>query len=238
MSAELVPPPARGRVFRSSRRIRLSDTDATGRLRLDAVARYLQDVATDDVADNGSGSPDDLWIVRRTVVHVVEPFAGDGAVELATWCSGVGSAAAARRTSIAGDGGGRIEAETIWIHLDREQRPARLASWFHEIYGEACGGRRASTRLELPDPPADAARRPWPLRATDVDVMGHVNNAAYWEAVEEAFAPRLGGRLVAVLEYRAAIDPGERVELVTAGDRAWLAVGRDVRAAAAVDFSA
>jgi acyl-ACP thioesterase len=238
VSASLVPPPTRGRVFRSSRRIRLSDTDTTGRLRLDAVARYLQDVATDDVADNGSGSPDDLWIVRRTVVDVVEPFVGDDVVELATWCSGVGSAAAARRTSIAGDGGGRIEAETIWIHLDRAQRPARLRPWFHETYGEACGGRRASTRLELADPPRGATRRAWPLRATDVDVMGHVNNAAYWEAVEEALAPRLRGRLVATLEYRAAIDPGEQVELVTASDDVWLVVEESVRSAAAVDLSA
>jgi len=234
----LVPRPRRGRVFESSRRIRLSDTDASGRLRLDAIARYLQDVATDDVADNGAGSPDDLWIVRRCVVEVVAPFAGDEAVALATWCSGVGSAAAARRTSLVGDRGGRAEAETVWIHLDRDQRPARVSARFLETYGEACGGRRASTRLELPDPPPDAERRAWPLRATDVDVMGHVNNAAYWHAVEEVLAPACRARpLSAVLEFRAAVDREDEAELVVAEPLGWLVVGGDVRAAAAVTVS-
>jgi hypothetical protein len=37
--------------------LRLSDMDARGRLRLDAVARYLQDVASDDVDETGWGSP-------------------------------------------------------------------------------------------------------------------------------------------------------------------------------------
>jgi acyl-ACP thioesterase len=230
----LVPRPERGRVFESRRPIRLSDTDATGRLRLDAIARYLQDVATDDVADNGSSSADDLWIVRRTVLHVREPFVGDSAVELATWCSGLGSAAAARRTTISGDGGGRAEAETVWIHLDREQRPTRVSERFLATYGEASGGRRASTRLELPDPPPDVARRRWPVRVTDVDVMGHVNNAAYWHVVEDAFAGELTRPLAAILEYRAAIDAGDVVDVARAEADMWLVVGVDVRAAASV----
>ena len=234
-ATSLVPRPEHGRVFEAQRRIRLSDTDASGRLRLDAVARYLQDVATDDVVAAGAFSPDDLWLVRRSVVEVLVPFAADDTVELATWCSGVGAAAAARRTSLAGDGGGRIETETVWIHLDGEQRPARVSERFLAIYGEACGGRRASTRLELPDPPRHAERRPWPLRVTDVDVMGHVNNAAYWHAVEEALAPETRPRpLAAVVEFRAAIDPDDDVQLVIAGEGIWLEAGGTVRAAAAV----
>ena len=39
----LVPPPGEGRVYGSQRRVRLSEMDAAGRLRLDTVARYLQD---------------------------------------------------------------------------------------------------------------------------------------------------------------------------------------------------
>ena len=60
----LVPQPASGRTFRTSYRIRLSDTDADGRLRLDAVARYLQDAATDDVEETGWGAPEHLWVLR------------------------------------------------------------------------------------------------------------------------------------------------------------------------------
>ena len=52
-------------------------------------------------------------------------------------------------------------------------------------------GRPVSTKLELPDPPADAARVPWALRSTDLDANGHVNNAVYWQAVED-WCPREG----------------------------------------------
>lgn len=225
-----------GRVFSSARRIRLSDTDAGGRLRLDAVARYLQDVAADDVEDAGWGSDEHVWVVRRTEIEVVSQFAGDERVELATWCSGTGASAAARRTTLAGDRGGRIEAETVWIHLDRAGRPLRLAPRFFEVYGPAAAGRRVSTRLELSDPSAEAERRPWQLRAADVDVLGHVNNAAYWAAVEEALD---GPPRRAVLEYRRPLDLADEVELLRAphgdGFLLGLAVGGDVRAVAAVE---
>ena len=48
-----MPQPPSGRTFSVAYRIRLSDMDETGRLRLDAVARFLQDAATDDVEETG-----------------------------------------------------------------------------------------------------------------------------------------------------------------------------------------
>ena len=58
---------------------------------------------------------------------------------------------------------------------------------------------------------------PWPLRATDVDVHGHVNNAVYWQAVEHVLPSSgvdPGQRLVAELDYRDPIDLGDEIELV------------------------
>src|SRR5262249_5297692 len=111
---EPLPPRATvGRTYSTRRRIRLSDMDATGRLRLDAVARYLQDVATDDVAETGWGAPEHLWVVRRYRIDVLAPFLTDGEVDLVTWGSGVGTVAAGRRTSLTGDRGGRIEVDSV-----------------------------------------------------------------------------------------------------------------------------
>jgi acyl-ACP thioesterase len=62
------------RRFSARRPIRLSDTDATGRLRLDAVARYLQDVAADDVLDAGWAPDEHIWVVRRSNLDVAQPF--------------------------------------------------------------------------------------------------------------------------------------------------------------------
>ena len=217
------------RVYRAERRIRLSDTDADGRLRLDAVARYLQDVASDDVADAGWSADEHIWVVRRTELELATPFAGDEAVELATWCSGTGASAAARRTTITGDRGGRIEAEVVWIHLGRDLQPARLPQRFHDVYAPSAQGRGVSTRLELRGP-LDGAVRPWPLRVTDVDLLGHVNNAVYWGAVEETLRPLEH----AVLEYRKPIDLGDAVELRAGGGGLAFLVGGELRAAAAV----
>jgi acyl-ACP thioesterase len=222
------------RIFRASRSIRLSDTDATGRLRLDAVARYLQDIASDDWEDAGFGESDSAWAVRRTELDVVVPFATDTRVELETWCSGVAGSSAARRYSLTGDRGGRIDAESIWVHLDLSLRPKRLDERFLAVYGASANGRRAPTRFTLAAPDELHGER-WPLRATDVDRLGHVNNAAYWAPVEQAWPERLDRQLRATLEYRKPIDLGEPVELALNGRALWLVVDGDVRAAARVE---
>ena len=222
------------RRYTARRRISLSDTDAGGRLRLDAAARYLQDVASEDWLDAGFDHDSHVWVVRRTDLEVHEPFRPEDALTIETWCSGASGSTASRRYSLRGDAGGRIEAESIWIHLDHDLRPKRLDGRFLEVYGTSAGGRKTSGRLSLPAAPRGEGR-PWPLRTTDVDRLGHVNNAAYWAPVEEAWAERLAGRVRVVVEYRRPIDLGEPVEVAAAGDLLWLTVAGEARAAAALE---
>jgi len=237
----LVPAPARGRTVTRRRRVRLCDLDAAGRVRLDALARFLQDVAIDDVEETGWGLPEHLWFIRRIRIDVLTPFLEDREVELRTWCSGLARVAAGRRWSLRGDRGGAAEVDSVWIHLGPDGRPQRIGAEFG-VYAEAAGGCRVSTRLDLPDPPADAPRASWPLRAADIDLHGHVNNAVYWQAVEERAlrsGPDLRRPLRARLDYRAPIDLGDRLELVedAAGDRLLLgfAVGNELRAIARLE---
>lgn len=238
----LVEQPHDARVHTSSRTIRLSDVDTGGRLRLDSVARFLQDVAIEDVDETGWGAPDHIWVVRWYRVAVIAPFLDDGVVDLATWCSAEASYAAGRRTTLRGDRGGHVEVDSTWIHLDPTGRPARLEGF--GVYSAATGGRRASTRLTLPDPAPDAPRTPWQLRLVDADRMGHVNNAVFFAAVEERLPalgvdPRLPHRVL--LEFRRPIDVGDAVELVDVVADGWsgtaLAANGDVRAVARVDQS-
>ena len=221
-----IPLPTEGRTFSARRRVRLADLDRFGRVRLDAVARFLQDVAIDDVQETGWGVPDHLWFVRRIRIEVHEPLLADREVELVTWCSGLAAIAAGRRWSLEGDAGGRIEVDSVWIHLGPDQRPARIEGF--DIYAETAHGRRVSTKLELPDPPPAAVRSPWPLRVSDVDLHGHVNNAVYWQGVEHVL-PRTEidpkRPLVAELDYRDPIDLGDPAELATASGPGSLLVG-------------
>jgi acyl-ACP thioesterase len=212
-----IPVPTTGRTFSATRRVRLADLDRNGRVRLDAIARLLQDVAIDDVQETGWGTPSHLWFVRRIRVDVHEPFLEDRQIDLTTWCSGLAAIAAGRRWSLTGDRGGRAEVDSVWIHLGPDQRPARIEGF--GIYGEATGGRHVSTKLELGDPPDGAPTCAWPLRASDVDVHGHVNNAIHWQAVEHALAAGdldPARPLVAELDYREPIDLGDEVELTAA----------------------
>ena len=204
--------------------------DVSGRLRLDAVARFLQDIAIDDVQETGWGLPEHLWFVRTIRVDVVEPFVGDTEVELTTWCSGVAAIAAGRRWSLRGDAGGRIEVDSVWIHLDPDQRPARIEDF--GVYAESAGERHVSTKLALPDPPQDAPRTPWPLRVTDIDLHGHVNNAVHWQAVEHVLP--VEGRLRAELDYRQPIDLGDDIRLVEYRNCIALVTGDAVKAVARV----
>lgn len=230
----LVPLPNQGRVYRARRKVRLGDVSPSGRLRLDACARYLQDIGNDDTEDSGldavAGHGAGIWVVRRAVIDVITPPRWGEWIDLATWCAGTGGRWAERRLSIRGEDGGHVEATTLWIHLDRDTlMPTRLPTAFSEIYGEAAGDRRVSARLWLDGRPPgdgdaadDVVSLPWPLRAVDFDVMRHVNNAAYWTAVEEVLAadrsrgPRVGqGPTVrTVLEFGAGIAPDAKVQLL------------------------
>jgi acyl-ACP thioesterase len=219
-------PPQHGRTFSGRRPVRLADMDARGRLRLDAVARFLQDIAIEDVEETGWGLPDHLWFVRSMRIDVLAPFVEDTAVELVTWPSGLAAIAAGRRWSLAGDAGGRAEVDSVWIHLGADGRPARIEDF--GVYAETAGTRRVSTRSELPDPPAGAAHVAWPLRATDVDLHGHVNNAVYWQAVEHlllAAGPDPRRPLRARIDYRDPLDLGDELELAVSGAPGRLHVG-------------
>jgi len=207
--------PTSGRTYRTRFRVRLSDMDPDGRVRLDAVARYLQDAATEDVEETGWGTPEHLWVLRSVRIDMPAPLLEDRALEVTTWGSGLASLAAARRWSISGDQGGSVEVDSVWIHLGPDGRPARIGEGFDE-YRAAAGGRGVSTRLVLPDPPPSAPRTAWPIRTTDLDLMGHVNNAAYWKAVEDRFhegREALRRPYRARLDYRHPLDLGEALAL-------------------------
>ena len=215
---ELVGRPPVGRVFEAERRVRLADVSPGGRLRLDAAARFLQDVSADDTAD--AALPDaETWVVRKTVIAVeafpryLEPL------RLATWCSGTGTHWAERRISIVGAAGGSLDAATTWVHVDAATgRPARIPPGFETVYGEASGGRRVKARLDHLDPPEPLPGGfAWPLRFSDFDALAHVNNAAYWLPAEEHLAARadLVAPLRAEVEYRQGVVRDEAVTVVT-----------------------
>jgi acyl-ACP thioesterase len=241
VAVEFVELPARGRVFRVARRVHLGDVDAAGRLQLESLARYLQDVATDDAGDAGLSDRRGVWVLRSTDVEIVRPPMFQEQIELATFCSGTGPRWAERRTRVTGDRGALVEAAGLWVFVDRDLgRPLPLDDDFVERYGESAGGRRVRGPLLHGSPPAGAARRAWPLRNSDFDVLDHVNNARSLEAVEDELVARGDDRAPRAMrvEYRGTIERGDQVELASEerdGELAvWLTVAGEVRVSATV----
>jgi acyl-ACP thioesterase len=229
--SEFVPRPVRGRRYGHDRRVRVSDAGPEGVLRLDGLARYLQDVATDDWADAGL-SPDEIWVVRRTAVRVAEggrwPALGEN-VTLTTWCGGTGPAWAERRTDLEVDGRLMVRTVALWVPLDPSGRPLRIGDDFHAVYGEAAAGRRVSGRVPAAPTLANATTRPWPVRRADLDIIGHVNNAAVWAAVTEV----AGGHVTsASLTHHGPLVEGHSVTLVSEPGRMCLVSDDDVRVSA------
>ncbi len=249
--SQLVAPAAGGRVFSQEVRPGFADSAPSGRIRLDAIARWLQDVAYADVADAALAQVA-VWVVRRTRIAVGEfPRFGER-FGLATFCSGLGRLWAERRTTVTRLRDSRVcaEAVSLWIHLDPASwRPTPLSAAELAVYGDAAAGRRVTARLHHPGPAqvaaaavaaAEAARAgiagqpgqgspnggmPWTFRATECDLAGHVNNTAYWQPLEEELLRGSDPERIDVeIEYRTPAQPGA-VRVVRDGSRRWILDG-------------
>jgi acyl-ACP thioesterase len=209
---DLVPPTDGGRLFVHRVLAGLADVAPSGRVRLDAIARWLQDAALADVVDAGLHGTGGAWVVRRSRL-VVERFPRFGArLRVATFCSGTGPMVAERRTVISEGDAVLVQAVALWVFVDPAAgRPRPLPEAFAAVYGASAAGRTVRGRLRHPaEPPVGTPARPWRFRAADLDLAGHVNNAVYWQVLEEDLVPADPPDGMEVeIEHRAAADAGE-----------------------------
>lgn len=215
------------RAFSQLRQPGFADCAPSGRVRLDALACWLQDVAYADVQDAGLDGAA-VWVVRRTRIRVNRfPRFGEH-FALTTFCSGIGRMWAERRTDIVGVDGQApdVEAVSLWVHLDAEHwRPSPLTQAEMDTYG-GMPARRVSARLRHPTPETTEGGSDWVFRATDLDIADHVNNAAYWQPVEEELLSGADPEDLDVeIEYRTPAQPGAK-RVVSNGIYRWI-VGDD-----------
>jgi acyl-ACP thioesterase len=235
---DFVERPVRGRIVTIARHVGLSDVRPDSTLRLDALARFLQDVADRDAAtaDVESG----FWVLRRLTMRIARTPRFRADLTLYTWCSGVGARWAERRTEVECGSIGCAQAVALWVHVDPATgAPTPLPDGFDERWGVSANGRRVRAALRHAGPPADARVCSWPLRVVDLDVLAHVNNAAYWMPVEEELSRRGSPRVKsAEIEFRSGLESDEPVEIRSADTRGgfalWCCVDEDVRASVSV----
>ncbi|CAM4485274.1 acyl-ACP thioesterase domain-containing protein [Nocardia ninae] len=235
-------PPA-GTPFETGWPVRLADTDGDQRLRLDAIARYLQDIGFEHLDAVEDGDSHRGWVVRRTVIDVLKPIQFGERVTLRRWCSGLSNRWCNMRVQICGSSGGLVETEAFLIHFGTESGvPARMSDRFMEPMLASTTEHRLRWKAALTDPAptadtADVQVRPFPLRITDIDMLDHVNNSVYLSGVEEVLADHddlKSGAHRAIIEYAKPLRSGDLVELVAhrAGSvlDIWFAVGDETHA--------
>jgi acyl-ACP thioesterase len=225
------PRPAGARTFTHERTPGFADCAPSGRIRLDALACWLQDVAYADVDDAGLADVA-VWVVRRTRIRVNRfPRFGER-FSLTTFCSGLGRMWAERGTDVLREGESvpDVQASSMWVHLDvKRWVPTPLTQAEVDEYSGLEQAPRVSARLRHPAPPpelsagdGEAAGRPWTFRAAECDIADHVNNAAYWTPLEEELLAGPDPDAIDVeLEYRAPAQPGAKWVL-SSDDRRWI----------------
>ncbi|MGA9871267.1 MAG: acyl-ACP thioesterase domain-containing protein [Rhodococcus sp. (in: high G+C Gram-positive bacteria)] len=215
----LAPPPPEGEGFETGWHVRTGDVDPGNRLRFDGIARYLQDVGSDNLAATPLGLTDPFWIVRRTVIDVHEPVHFPDRVHMRRWCSSMSTRWSNMRVSISSGKGASVETEGFWINISATTgMPTRISDEALELLARTTDEHRLRWKAWLTEPaPAESHTDVhFPLRATDIDSFNHVNNAAYWHVVEEFLVDRQ--ELVkqphrAVIEYLTPILANEHVTI-------------------------
>jgi YbgC/YbaW family acyl-CoA thioester hydrolase len=173
------------------------------------------------------------WIVRRTIAEFSRPV-GPGAVcTVRTWVADFRRVRSRRCYEVRVGDAVVMSAESDWVLVDMATgRPRRIPE---EVEGafDAPSGTASPARPPWDDTPLPVTSRrvPAAVRFTDLDSLGHVNNAAYLDVLSEAALAPLGAlgwdvaRLGAAglapsvaavdIEYLAATVWGEPLEVTT-----------------------
>ncbi|MFN8621021.1 MAG: thioesterase [Chloroflexota bacterium] len=204
-------------------RVRFDEAGADGHARVSTLVRYIQDLAwqhSDAVgfdrpwyAVRGLG-----WLVRGQELEVLRDAWYGEQLTLTTQVIGWRRMWARRRCEVAReDGTPLVRAHIDWVLLDvTAGRPVRIPKEIEAFAPEAAAF--TPVRVDLPEAPPDATRVPTGVRASDVDPLGHLNNAGYLDLLEEALLTATGTGLRAPttlrLEYLQPATPGTPLESV------------------------
>ena len=196
---------------------------ADGPCGFSAYARLLEEAAT--TASAQAGYPPQwyaeqatAWVIRRSTIECPKPLETGCELEISTWVADFRRVRSRREyvARAAGTDAVVLSAHTDWVYVDRAAgRPARIPGEMMRAFVPA-GAIATLPRpaLELPQAPADARTMTHDVHPADVDALDHVNNAKYFDYVEQSALAVVGAGFRPCrhdLEYVAEARRGDRL---------------------------
>ena len=187
-------------VFERTFTISGSDVDPHDRMRVDALAVMLQESAAHHADTWGMSIPALMaagrtWVLARLAIELEgQRPAWKDEVVVETWSSGFRGHIAGREYIVRRKGTDVVvaRAASAWFVLDlASRRPVRLAEY--EGRGTPESERLSGVALEgkIALPASEARETPLAVRASDLDLNGHVNNTRYLAWLYEAVPPEI-----------------------------------------------
>lgn len=214
--------------YRHTVRIDSRDVDGRNQCKASALLGHLQEAATQAAESGGFGRAILLdtchafWMLTRMWFHLDRPLVWEEEITIHTWHRGGKSALMYRDFDLCAGQQPVGEAVSAWVLADRDSRrllrlgsiPSLADTWG----GELCKTRTLH-KIRLPAVLTEVDRRP--MRYSDTDLNGHVNNTRYADFVCDALRMDLlpPERFLQEMQlgYLAECRPGETLILERGG---------------------
>jgi acyl-ACP thioesterase len=205
-------------------RIRFDESGPGGKVPGSGLLRYAQDMAWVHSEQAGLGRDwyaehQLTWLIRALQLDISDEVGHGSTLIVSTEVLGLRRAWAQRRSEFTDAASRRRVAGAVidWMLLDGRGRPARIPADILNVFSVTARDAIKPIRVNLPPTPAAASELAFTARRSELDPMGHVNNAAYLDYVDEqqAHVGRVGA-LTHVprryrIEYVGAAEPASKL---------------------------
>lgn len=173
-------------------RVRFDEAGPDGYLRSSGFLRFAQDLAWIHSETAGFGRDwyrdrGMFWLVRGIELTLLENVAYGTELSVTTELIGLRRVIARRLSQFRAAGSERPVAEVItdWVLLNESGRPVRPPSEILDAFGELPIGISPLHVLEREPATTDSIRTSFGVRRSETDPMAHVNNAVYFDYLDE-----------------------------------------------------